>query len=106
MLALAVFTSGQQLQPLCAMENSFANNASHANHDPSATSERAAVSAVLCNVAARRGAQHIHHSPASPAPTVLCADRVGQMTKTYNDIDAVTRLLEEVGCPAYTWSVG
>ncbi|XP_028285413.1 trafficking kinesin-binding protein 1 isoform X2 [Parambassis ranga] len=27
--------------------------------------------------------------------TVLCADRVGQMTKTYNDIDAVTRLLEE-----------
>lgn len=29
-------------------------------------------------------------------PSVLCADRVGQMTKTYNDIDAVTRLLEEV----------
>ena len=28
--------------------------------------------------------------------TVLCADRVGQMTKTYNDIDAITRLLEEV----------
>lgn len=28
--------------------------------------------------------------------TVLCAERVGQMTKTYNDIDAVTRLLEEV----------
>uniref|UniRef100_A0A3B3YFC1 Trafficking protein, kinesin binding 1a n=1 Tax=Poecilia mexicana TaxID=48701 RepID=A0A3B3YFC1_9TELE len=27
--------------------------------------------------------------------TVMCADRVGQMTKTYNDIDAVTRLLEE-----------
>lgn len=27
---------------------------------------------------------------------VLCAERVGQMTKTYNDIDAVTRLLEEV----------
>ncbi|XP_061886200.1 trafficking kinesin-binding protein 1-like isoform X2 [Entelurus aequoreus] len=26
---------------------------------------------------------------------LLCADRVGQMTKTYNDIDAVTRLLEE-----------
>ncbi|XP_014865147.1 PREDICTED: trafficking kinesin-binding protein 1-like isoform X1 [Poecilia mexicana] len=26
---------------------------------------------------------------------VMCADRVGQMTKTYNDIDAVTRLLEE-----------
>uniref|UniRef100_A0AAR2IWK5 Trafficking protein, kinesin binding 1a n=1 Tax=Pygocentrus nattereri TaxID=42514 RepID=A0AAR2IWK5_PYGNA len=25
----------------------------------------------------------------------LCAERVGQMTKTYNDIDAVTRLLEE-----------
>ncbi|XP_043995029.1 trafficking kinesin-binding protein 1-like isoform X3 [Gambusia affinis] len=25
----------------------------------------------------------------------MCADRVGQMTKTYNDIDAVTRLLEE-----------
>lgn len=29
-------------------------------------------------------------------PAVLCAERVGQMTKTYNDIDAVTRLLEEV----------
>ncbi|CAO2633155.1 Trafficking kinesin-binding protein 1 [Lemmus lemmus] len=27
---------------------------------------------------------------------LLCAERVGQMTKTYNDIDAVTRLLEEV----------
>ncbi|KAM9075483.1 trafficking kinesin-binding protein 1 isoform 1-T1 [Megaptera novaeangliae] len=26
---------------------------------------------------------------------VLCAERVGQMTKTYNDIDSVTRLLEE-----------
>ncbi|XP_017329582.1 trafficking kinesin-binding protein 1 isoform X3 [Ictalurus punctatus] len=26
---------------------------------------------------------------------VMCAERVGQMTKTYNDIDAVTRLLEE-----------
>ncbi|XP_013858810.1 trafficking kinesin-binding protein 1 isoform X2 [Austrofundulus limnaeus] len=26
---------------------------------------------------------------------LLCADRVGQMTKTYSDIDAVTRLLEE-----------
>lgn len=28
--------------------------------------------------------------------SVLCAERVSQMTKTYNDIDAVTRLLEEV----------
>ena len=27
---------------------------------------------------------------------VLCSDRVSQMTKTYNDVDAVTRLLEEV----------
>ncbi|XP_059177188.1 trafficking kinesin-binding protein 1-like isoform X3 [Physella acuta] len=27
--------------------------------------------------------------------TVLCAERVSQMTKTYNDIEAVTRLLEE-----------
>ncbi|XP_038178332.1 trafficking kinesin-binding protein 1 isoform X3 [Arvicola amphibius] len=26
---------------------------------------------------------------------LLCAERVGQMTRTYNDIDAVTRLLEE-----------
>ncbi|XP_067138624.1 trafficking kinesin-binding protein 1-like isoform X1 [Centruroides vittatus] len=26
---------------------------------------------------------------------VLCSDRLSQMTKTYNDIDAVTRLLEE-----------
>lgn len=32
----------------------------------------------------------------SPSLTVLCAERVAQMTKTYNDIDAVTRLLEEV----------
>uniref|UniRef100_A0A8C4D9S3 Trafficking kinesin protein 1 n=1 Tax=Dicentrarchus labrax TaxID=13489 RepID=A0A8C4D9S3_DICLA len=30
-----------------------------------------------------------------PLTQVLCADRVGQMTKTYSDIDAVTRLLEE-----------
>lgn len=28
--------------------------------------------------------------------TVLCSNRVSQMTKTYNDIEAVTRLLEEV----------
>ncbi|XP_060553261.1 trafficking kinesin-binding protein 1-like [Ruditapes philippinarum] len=28
---------------------------------------------------------------------VLCSDRVTQMTKTYNDIEAVTRLLEEGG---------
>lgn len=27
---------------------------------------------------------------------ILSADRLSQMTKTYNDIDAVTRLLEEV----------
>ncbi|KAK2507694.1 hypothetical protein MC885_002809 [Smutsia gigantea] len=33
-------------------------------------------------------------------PEVLCAERVGQMTKTYNDIDAVTRLLEEFLAPA------
>jgi hypothetical protein len=29
---------------------------------------------------------------------VLCSNRVSQMTKTYDDIEAVTRLLEEV-CP-------
>jgi len=28
--------------------------------------------------------------------TVLCSDRLTQMTKTYNDIEAVNRLLEEV----------
>lgn len=28
--------------------------------------------------------------------SVLCSDRVTQMTKTYNDIEAVNRLLEEV----------
>lgn len=28
--------------------------------------------------------------------TVLCSNRVSQMTKTYDDIEAVTRLLEEV----------
>lgn len=27
---------------------------------------------------------------------VLCSDRVSQMSKTYDDIEAVTRLLEEV----------
>lgn len=27
---------------------------------------------------------------------VLCSNRVSQMTKTYDDIEAVTRLLEEV----------
>lgn len=36
---------------------------------------------------------------------VLCADRVGQMTKTYHDIDAVTRLLEEVRCCTVIWSI-
>lgn len=36
--------------------------------------------------------------------TVLCADRVGQMTKTYNDIDAVTRLLEEVTLLIFQWA--
>nr|CAD7264909.1 unnamed protein product [Timema shepardi] len=40
-------------------------------------------------------------SPSTPrAPrrpeTVLCSNRVSQMTKTYNDIEAVTRLLEEL----------
>ena len=35
----------------------------------------------------------------SVVSTVLCAERVGQMTKTYSDIDAVTRLLEEVREP-------
>jgi len=38
--------------------------------------------------------------------TVLCADRVGQMTKTYNDIDAVTRLLEEVRFSIFVCSGG
>lgn len=98
MLALAILTSGHQLQPLCAMENSFVNNALHANHHASLFR--------LFYVTWRRGAapSTSHHSPASPAPTVLCADRVGQMTKTYNDIDAVTRLLEEVGCSAFPCS--
>lgn len=59
MLALAILTPGRQLQPLCAMENRFINNALHANHDPPATSERATAPAVLCNVAAQSGAQHI-----------------------------------------------
>lgn len=27
---------------------------------------------------------------------VLCSERVGQITKTYHDIEAVTHLLEEV----------
>ncbi len=39
--------------------------------------------------------------------TVLCSDRVTQMTKAYNDIEAVTRLLEEVSsscCFFNEWS--
>lgn len=35
---------------------------------------------------------------------VLCADRLSQMTKTYNDIDAVTRLLEEVSASYFNFS--
>lgn len=31
-----------------------------------------------------------------PPATVLCSERVGQVTKTYHDIKAVTHLLEEV----------
>uniref|UniRef100_A0A8C8GVN9 Uncharacterized protein n=1 Tax=Oncorhynchus tshawytscha TaxID=74940 RepID=A0A8C8GVN9_ONCTS len=36
-------------------------------------------------------------SPSIPhlPPTVLCSERVGQVTKTYHDIEAVTHLLEE-----------
>lgn len=30
------------------------------------------------------------------SPSVLCSDRVGQVTKTYHDVKAVTHLLEEV----------
>lgn len=37
-----------------------------------------------------------HGIPLSPHSTVLCSDRVGQVTKTYHDIKAVTHLLEEV----------
>lgn len=71
------------------MEKGFVNNVL-----------RATIPVVLRNVSARRSA----HTP--PASTVLCADRVGLMTKTYNDIDAVTRLLEEVGCSIFTCSIG
>ena len=46
----------------------------------------------------------------SPLFAAICADRVCQMTKTYNDIEAVTRLLEEVSwltrvncCGASVW---
>ncbi|XP_008982332.2 trafficking kinesin-binding protein 1 isoform X8 [Callithrix jacchus] len=38
---------------------------------------------------------HRQHDSQDLVEEVLCAERVGQMTKTYNDIDAVTRLLEE-----------
>ncbi|XP_027727753.1 trafficking kinesin-binding protein 1 isoform X1 [Vombatus ursinus] len=37
----------------------------------------------------------VKHDSLELLEEVLCAERVGQMTKTYNDIDAVTRLLEE-----------
>lgn len=33
--------------------------------------------------------------------SVLCSNRVSQMTKTYNDIEAVTQLLAEVSRPIY-----
>ena len=39
--------------------------------------------------------------------SVLCSDRVTQMTKAYNDIEAVTRLLEEVRariCALHTYT--
>ncbi|XP_060103495.1 trafficking kinesin-binding protein 1 isoform X1 [Heteronotia binoei] len=39
--------------------------------------------------------RHRHNENLDILEEVLCAERVGQMTKTYNDIDAVTRLLEE-----------
>ncbi|XP_050793876.1 trafficking kinesin-binding protein 1 isoform X4 [Gopherus flavomarginatus] len=39
--------------------------------------------------------QRFHNENFDILEEVLCAERVGQMTKTYNDIDAVTRLLEE-----------
>lgn len=39
---------------------------------------------------------HLHCVSLWLCVAVLCAERVGQMTKTYSDIDAVTRLLEEV----------
>lgn len=35
-------------------------------------------------------------NPSLFPPSVLCSDRVGQVTKTYHDIKAVTHLLEEV----------
>jgi hypothetical protein len=38
---------------------------------------------------------HVLHISVSVV-SVLCSNRVSQMTKTYNDIEAVTRLLEEV----------
>ena len=38
-----------------------------------------------------------HHHDVVVYISVLCAERVTQMTKAYNDIEAVTSLLEEVG---------
>uniref|UniRef100_A0A2K5PXW7 Trafficking kinesin protein 1 n=1 Tax=Cebus imitator TaxID=2715852 RepID=A0A2K5PXW7_CEBIM len=43
----------------------------------------------------QRKPTHRQHDSQDLLEEVLCAERVGQMTKTYNDIDAVTRLLEE-----------
>ncbi|XP_078715581.1 trafficking kinesin-binding protein 1 isoform X1 [Lampetra fluviatilis] len=50
------------------------------------------LSALVEEVAADDAAGDV---PWEQVQQVLCADRVGQMTKTYSDIDAVTRLLEE-----------
>ncbi|XP_007505114.3 trafficking kinesin-binding protein 1 isoform X3 [Monodelphis domestica] len=47
-----------------------------------------------CDKEPRKPVLHKHES-LELLEEVLCAERVGQMTKTYNDIDAVTRLLEE-----------
>ena len=38
-----------------------------------------------------------------PAPVVICGERVCQMTKVYDDIEAVTHLLEEVCTFVYTY---
>ncbi|XP_069051346.1 trafficking kinesin-binding protein 1 isoform X3 [Lepisosteus oculatus] len=43
----------------------------------------------------RQNSQDVFDEEQLSLEEVLCAERVGQMTKTYNDIDAVTRLLEE-----------
>lgn len=50
----------------------------------------------VCNIALKHDCFYLFCFILIIPFAVLCSNRVSQMTKTYNDIEAVTRLLEEV----------